>query len=59
MRSWILEQTLKISEDRLTMAHLVATFAEQIGRLGTAADTVGSISKGLPFDHYEFIQHRQ
>ena len=59
MRKWLLDQTLQISTERLTMAHLVATFAEQIGHLGSAMDAVGNISKGLPFDNYQFVQHRQ
>jgi hypothetical protein len=59
MRSWLLDQVANESGERLTMAHLVATFATQIGRLGTAMDAVGGVSKGLPFDGYQFVQHRQ
>ena len=50
MRAWILEQTAQRAEERLKMAELVATFAQQIANLGSAADAVGNISKGLPFD---------
>ncbi len=45
MRAWVLEQTLRISEDRLKMAELVNEFATQIGRLGSARDSSWQITK--------------
>ncbi len=59
MRAWILEQTAQRAEERLKMAELVAIFAQQVANLGSAADTVGNIQKGLPFNGNDIVRHRQ
>jgi hypothetical protein len=46
MREWVLEQTLRISEERLQMAELVNEFAHNIAHLGHAGHDIGHVTGG-------------
>jgi len=46
LRTWVLEQTLRISDERLKMAELVNEFAHNSAHLGHAGHDVGHITGG-------------